>query len=726
VKLENLEREMTTLQIERESLKNESDTYSVDRLKSVDELIEKKKEEQGRLTSIWERERARVKDIKNVKRQIDEETNRLEIAQREGNFELASRLRYSTIPALKAKLPPENAGEEVENEDMMIRDRLTGSDIAGVIARSTGIPVENLRQGETEKLLHIEDALRAKIIGQDEAISSVAKAIRLSRAGLQAPNRPLSSFLMLGPSGIGKTSLTKAMAEFLFGDSKKGLIQINMSELSGKHDISRLLGATPGYVGYEEGGQLTNAVKRRPYAVVVLDEIEKAHPDIQNILLQILEEGELTDGQGGKVSFKNTIICLTSNLGSPEFQKAGATKNGTVTPSTKKSVMEYVTSWFRPEVLGRLDETIIFNSLPRSAVDDIVRLRLSEVQSRIDERHIKLNVDQDAVHLLGDMGFSEQYGARAVARVIRDEVVTKLTLALLEGRIRNGDTVRVTAKDGAIAVQDNHERDTAKGGHVLDVAEEVDTDESNSSSLDVEKKARVLPILEDEVNRHDWTASADAAAVTISSETSPGKLILPYNWLRDNCPCPLCSQQSTRQRLHRSSDYLSTGELVPEQLEMRTVDKQIGLSVSWSGIHATSTSGVSHAESFFPLRDLARQQQSSVYTRQEPIFFPTKTWDTTQGLLDSPTLRIPYEEFKTSPTAMLAALAQVTSYGMVVLTGVPTEKTDDAGCELRAAMEKIGELRHTFYGETWNVKALKDSKNIAYTDVDLGFHQDLL
>ena len=314
VNLESLERDITTLQIERESLKTEKDTYSQDRLKTVEKAIEEKQHEQERLEGIWMQEKNRVKDIKDVKRQIDEATNQLEIAQRNGNYELASRLRYSTIPSLKAKLPAETAEKEVESEDMMIRDRLTAADIAKVIAKSTGIPVENLRQGETEKLLHLESYLGEKIVGQDQVISAVSRAIRLSRAGLQAPNRPLASFLMLGPSGVGKSSLTKAMAKFLFGDEKRGLIQINMSELSSKHDVSRLLGATPGYVGYEEGGQLTNAVRRKPYAVVVLDEIEKAHPDVQNLLLQILEEGELTDGQGQKVCFC-VCVCVCSLYG---------------------------------------------------------------------------------------------------------------------------------------------------------------------------------------------------------------------------------------------------------------------------------------------------------------------------------------------------------------------------------------------------------------------------
>lgn len=714
VSLETLDREITTLQIERESLKAETSTYSVDRLKTVNDAIQSKREEQQRLTNIWEQERSRVGEIKDVKRQIDDAVNKLEVAQREGNYETASRLRYLTIPALKAKLPSETETDEVDNNDMLIRDRLTTSDIARVISKSTGIPLENLRQGEMEKLLHIEDALRQKIVSQDEAIAAVAKAVRLSRAGLQAPNRPLASFLMLGPSGVGKTSLTKAMAALLFGDAQRGLIQINMSELSSKHDVSRLLGATPGYVGYEEGGQLTNAVKRKPYAVVVLDEIEKAHPEVQNILLQILEEGELTDGQGAKVSFKNTIVCMTSNLGASEFVKIGASKKGVVTDKTKEAVMQYVTAWFRPEVLGRLDDIVIFNNLPRDAVNNIVKLRLAELQERLDDRRIKLRVSPEAIDLLAHAGYSEQYGARAVARVIRDKVVAKVTTALLEGRIRNGDEVQVSTSDQEIVIQNNHERELSTSATVQ---------EEPKYGFQESPTARSLPILASEVESHKWAASVDGSTIRIDSETTPGTLNMPTNWLRDRCECASCIQPSTGQRLHKSSDVF-VPDASPKYVDIIRSEGVTQLEVEWEGIQAMA-GYIQHPKSIYSLRRLVEQQDDAKYTKQDPTFVPISRWNHGE-IIASPTLRIAYEDIKASPAALQAALLQVVSYGLVVLTGVPTDQTDDATCELRKVMQLVGELRNTFYGPTWDVKAIQNSKNIAYTDVDLGFHQDLL
>ncbi|KAJ9100105.1 hypothetical protein QFC19_005785 [Naganishia cerealis] len=448
--LEALEREMTELHIERESLKNESDTFSVERLQKVDDLLHTKRNERDRLLGIWETEKSRVKEIKEIKVELDHAQTQLEIAQREGNFELASRLRYSTIPALKKRLPHEGAPEDAQRSDMMIRDRLTSEDIA-----------------------RIEDALKSTVVGQDKVIDTVANAIRLSRAGLQSPDRPLASFLFLGPSGVGKSSLTKAIARFLFADERRGLIQINMSEMSEKHNLSRLTGATPGYVGYEEGGDLCNAVRRKPYSVVVFDEIEKAHPDVANILLQILEEGVLTDGQGNKVNFKNTLIVLTSNLGSSEFTKPGATnEDGSVTEATRGAVLSHVRSWFRPELIGRLDEMLIFNSLPRSAINGIVRLRLAEIQDRISDKRIVLDVTEKAIEYIAREGYSPQYGAREVARVIRDNIVSKLASRLLEGTIRNGDTVTIDFVDGKIIMPEIHPKDEKQGENILEIVEE--------------------------------------------------------------------------------------------------------------------------------------------------------------------------------------------------------------------------------------------------------------
>ena len=364
----------------------------------------------------------------------------LENAQRTGDFEKASRLRFSTIPALQAKLPKLEAelGSDAEGEaGMTVRDRVTSEDIAVVVAKSTGIPVSNLLKGERERLVHMEDALKQRVVGQDTVIHAVSDAVRLSRAGLQSPSRPLASFLFLGPTGVGKSELCKSLATFLFADEKRALVQLNMSEFHDKHTISRLVGSTAGFVGYEEGGQLTEAVRRRPYAVVVFDEIEKAHPDVANILLQILDEGVLTDGQGHQVSFKNAIICLTSNLGSETLYEPNATNpDGSISDAARSEVLRSVGHFFKPELINRLDEQLVFNKLPPSVILDIVSLRLREVQERLSARRVVLEVSDEAKMWLATKGYSDQFGARAVARVIRDNVVTRIARSMLDGTLK--------------------------------------------------------------------------------------------------------------------------------------------------------------------------------------------------------------------------------------------------------------------------------------------------
>jgi ATP-dependent Clp protease ATP-binding subunit ClpB len=438
--LEKLDREIVTLEIERESLKNEEDTFSQSRLQKVESDLKEKKEDQARLADLWAQERARLAEIKDIKEQIDRATIDLENAQRNGDFERASRLRFSTLPSLQEKLPKVQAELTAENEEdgrMTVRDKVTSEDIAVVVGKSTGIPVANLLKGEREKLIHMEDSLKQRVVGQDEVISAVSNAIRLSRAGLQSPTRPLASFLFAGPTGTGKTELCKSLAEFLFADERRAMIQLNMSEFHDKHTISRLVGSTAGFVGYEEGGQLTEAVRRRPYAVVVFDEIEKAHPDVANILLQILDEGVLTDGQGRQVNFKNTIICLTSNLGSEVLYEPNATNpDGTITAAAKEEVLREIGRFFRPELINRLDELLVFNKLPPSIILDIVGLRLNEVQTRLNARRITLDVSEEARIWLASKGYSDQFGARAVARVIRDKVVTPVASRMLAGDIK--------------------------------------------------------------------------------------------------------------------------------------------------------------------------------------------------------------------------------------------------------------------------------------------------
>jgi ATP-dependent Clp protease ATP-binding subunit ClpB len=436
--LERLDREIMTLEIERESLKNEEDSLSVARLEKVNADLETKKQEQQRLSELWGQERERLAEIKHVKEQIDQATIDLENAQREGDFERASKLRFSTIPTLQAKLPKNQADADVaDDESMTVRDRVTSEDIAVVVAKATGIPVSSLLKGEKEKLIHMEDMLRERVVGQDEVLRAISDAIRLSRAGLQSPSRPLASFLFAGPTGVGKTEVCKSLADFLFADERRALIQLNMSEFHDKHTLSRLVGSTAGYVGYEEGGQLTEAVRRRPYAVVVFDEIEKAHPDVANILLQILDEGVLTDGQGRQVNFKNTIICLTSNLGSEELYEPDATSSdGSVTPAARERVLAAIGRYFRPELINRLDELLVFNKLPQNIIYDIVGLRLKELQQRLNPRRVVLDVSDEARTWLAEQGYSEHFGARAVARVVKDKIITPIAKQSLTGEIK--------------------------------------------------------------------------------------------------------------------------------------------------------------------------------------------------------------------------------------------------------------------------------------------------
>lgn len=417
------------------------------------------------LTRLWETERARLDAIKDAKKELEEAKYRLEVAQRQGQFELASRLRFSTIPELEKKLPKESEGNEPESPLAMLHDRVTSNDIARVVARSTGIPVQNLLKGERDRLVHMEDALRGRVVGQDHVVTAVSDAVRISRAGLQAPNRPVASFLFLGPTGVGKTELCKALASFLFDDEHRGLITINMSEYHDRHTISRLIGAAPGYVGFEEGGQLTEAVRRKPYAVILLDEMEKAHKDVAMILLQILDEGVITDSQGRKVDFKNTIICLTSNLGSDILAHSSASDpvTGQVTDEARQEVLERTQEYFPPELINRMDSLQVFNKLSRDSILSVVDLRLKDVAERLKSRRIVMDVDASAKQWLASHGYSDIYGARAIARIVRTDLLFPLAQKLLRGTIRDGDTVSIRTKDDgkALDIKDNHEPDPA-------------------------------------------------------------------------------------------------------------------------------------------------------------------------------------------------------------------------------------------------------------------------
>ncbi|KAF9558351.1 P-loop containing nucleoside triphosphate hydrolase protein, partial [Agrocybe pediades] len=464
--LEHLDREIMTLQIELESLKKETDVFSVERRTKVEEDLLLKRQEAEALTAVWQAERDRLQKIKETKKRLEDAKYQLEVAQRQGNFELASRLRFATIPDLERQLPNERDAEAAENSPLaMLHDRVTSNDISRVVAKATGIPVQNLLKGERDKLVHMEDALRERVVGQDHVVEAVSDAVRISRAGLQAPNRPVASFLFLGPTGVGKTELCKALASFLYNDEQRGLITINMSEYHDRHTVSRLIGAAPGYVGFEEGGQLTEAVRRKPYAVVLLDELEKAHKDVAMILLQILDEGTITDSQGRKVDFKNTIICLTSNLGSDILAHSSASdpETGIVNAQAKDDVLERTQEYFPPELLNRLDSMLVFNKLSRSSILKVVDLRLDDVAERLKHRRIELDVDEPARNWLAKKGYSDMYGARAIARVVRTDVLFPLAQKLLRGTIRDGDTVRIRVNEDALEIQENHAPDPTVG-----------------------------------------------------------------------------------------------------------------------------------------------------------------------------------------------------------------------------------------------------------------------
>ncbi|MCJ1475722.1 chaperone ATPase hsp78 [Lambiella insularis] len=451
--IQELDRQIMTLQIELESLRKETDVASRERREKLESTLKSKQEEATRLTEIWDKERAEIDAIKKTKEELEKARIELDQAQREGNFGRAGELRYAVIPKLQEKLPVEGAEVSTTGVDgqSLIHDAVTADDIANVVSRSTGIPVSKLMAGEVEKLVHMEDSLRQSIKGQDEALTAVANAVRMQRAGLSGENRPLASFMFLGPTGVGKTELCKKMASFLFS-TESAVVRFDMSEFQEKHTISRLIGSPAGYVGYDDAGQLTEAVRRKPYAVLLFDEFEKAHRDISALMLQVLDEGFLTDAQGHRVDFRNTIIVLTSNLGSADIL-AGAESNtkqteDLISPITKQRVMDVVAASYPPEFLNRIDEFIIFQRLSRAALRDIVDIRLKELQKRLDDRRITLEVDGAVKDWLCEKGYDPRYGARPLNRLIAKEVGNGLADKIIRGEIRGGQSARVVVKHG--------------------------------------------------------------------------------------------------------------------------------------------------------------------------------------------------------------------------------------------------------------------------------------
>jgi len=447
--LDRLERRLIQLKIQREMLKKEKDSESKQRLADLETDIGKLEREFSDLNEIWKSEKAALQGTTRVKEQIEQARQELDAAQRRQDYAKMSEIQYGKLPALEKQLA---AAQAAEHQDFqLVQTRVTAEEIAEVVSRWTGIPVSKMLEGERDKLLHMEDALHKRVVGQDEAVHAVSDAIRRSRAGLSDPNRPNGSFLFLGPTGVGKTELCKALAEFMF-DTTEAMVRIDMSEFMEKHSVSRLVGAPPGYVGYEEGGYLTEAVRRRPYSVILLDEVEKAHPDVFNILLQVLDDGRLTDGQGRTVDFRNTVIVMTSNLGSQMIQDA-AEGNGDAEEQytqMKASVLGVVQAHFRPEFINRLDEIVVFRPLDKSQIRAIAKIQLEYLEKRLAERQLKLDVGDDALALLGNVGFDPVYGARPLKRAIQQQLENPLARQILEGRFQAGDTVRVAAEGGQL------------------------------------------------------------------------------------------------------------------------------------------------------------------------------------------------------------------------------------------------------------------------------------
>lgn len=438
--LEKLDSRLIALKMQRETLKNEDDDGAKAQLKLLNEQISELEKQYADLNDIWQAEKALVKGSQALKDELDKARIAYEKASREGDYETMSKLQYETIPELEKRLKASDLAEQGKAQVKLLRNKVTDNEIAEVVSASTGIPVAKMLQGEREKMLTMEDKLHERVIGQAEAVEAVANAVRRSRAGLSDPNRPSGSFLFLGPTGVGKTELTKSLANFLF-DDENAMIRIDMSEFMEKHSVSRLVGAPPGYVGYEEGGILTEAVRRKPYSVVLFDEVEKAHPDVFNILLQVLDDGRLTDSHGRVVDFKNTVIIMTSNLGSHQIQEM--TSENATYDDIKSEVMESVNAHFRPEFINRIDEIVVFHPLGQQDMAGIAGIQLARLKSRLAERELSLELTDDAMNALVEVGYDPVFGARPLKRAIQQEIENPLSIKLLSGEFAPHDTIKV-------------------------------------------------------------------------------------------------------------------------------------------------------------------------------------------------------------------------------------------------------------------------------------------
>lgn len=473
--IQKLDRQIMTIQIELESLKKETDPVSQERRDKLKEDLELKQKELSRLKEIWDKEKLAIEEVKNCKADLEKARIELEQAQRNGDYTRASELRYSKIPTLEKKIEAtkKNSVENSENNNLL-HDSVTSDDISKVVARMTGIPTETVMKGDKDRLLYMEESLKERVVGQDEAIHVISDAVRLQRAGLTSEKRPIASFMFLGPTGTGKTELTKALAQFLF-DNESNVIRFDMSEFQEKHTVSRLIGAPPGYVLSESGGQLTEAVKRKPYSVVLFDEFEKAHPDVSKLLLQVLDEGKLTDSLGHQVDFRNTIIVMTSNIGQDILladESVGEGKEGSdtgvVDPKVKEQVIEKMKKLYPPEFINRIDDILVFNRLSKKVLRSIVDIRIKEIQERLVDKRMKLVLTDEAKEWLTDHGYDHFYGARPLNRLIHKELLNTMATYILKGQLRPGEVVNVTVdKDGNLMVKPNHEE-----GETFDTEEE--------------------------------------------------------------------------------------------------------------------------------------------------------------------------------------------------------------------------------------------------------------
>ena len=455
--MDDLAHRITQLQIEQVSLKKETDALSQSRLKDLEKELAELQDKFRSMKAKWENEKNAIGKVQSLREQIEQTNADIEKAQREYDLNKAAELKYGKLPQLQKQLEEEEKIAAAKKEDSLLRDRVTDEEIARIVARWTGIPVEKLVEGEREKLLHLDDVLHRRVIGQDEAVTKVSEAILRSRAGIANPNRPIGSFLFLGPTGVGKTELAKALAQALF-DDERNMVRIDMTEYMEKFSVSRLIGAPPGYVGYEEGGQLTEAVRRKPYSVVLFDEVEKAHPDVFNILLQVLDDGRITDSQGRTVDFKNTVIILTSNLGSDiilnDLEQRRANGSNELSEDAKHQIDQLLKSKFRPEFLNRLDEIVYYKSLTKDEMRKIVDLQLQDLRKRMDEgKHLKLEVTTAAKDFIIDSAYDSVYGARPIKRFIQSRVETLIAKAIIQGSYTEGNTLTVDCENGALTLR---------------------------------------------------------------------------------------------------------------------------------------------------------------------------------------------------------------------------------------------------------------------------------